>query len=88
MKASIEAKDRDEKSAIVRAMTDPETRAHVIAMGHLLGLPDDASRVRVLRMLAIFFEDRNGHPPGSLYRRTQAEGMRLGLDDGPALPRE
>lgn len=48
MKVAINVKDRVEGNAIKAALGDPVTRAATVIVGHLMGLPTDRSRARVL----------------------------------------
>lgn len=48
MKVAIDVKDRIEGAAIKAALGDPVTRAATVIVGHLLSLPTDRARKRVL----------------------------------------
>ena len=57
MKVTITVKDKSEAEAIRIAMNDPTTRATVLVVGTLLGLPDVVNRraamLEVIRQLKL-----------------------------------
>lgn len=62
MKISITVKDRAEKEAIERAMSDPQTRAFVVVVGTLLPFSDRARR-RILNYVADRVEEDGTSKP-------------------------
>lgn len=61
MKVTVDVKDKQEKSAVIAAMSDPVTRAFVLIMGTLMQLPNDRARKRVLSFVADHEDERKNH---------------------------
>lgn len=60
MKVSVEATNRSEAEAIRRAMKHAPTKALVLVIGHLLKLPSDRARRRVLACVADKLQEEQG----------------------------
>jgi len=61
MRTTIEVKNKREGDTIRRALELPDVRVFVILMGELAALPDDRSRIRVLRYVLDKFDDEAKH---------------------------
>ena len=63
MKATIEVKDRKEAEHLRAGLADPTTRAFVLIMGALSGLPSKRAKMRVLQFVADHFEEEEEQKP-------------------------
>ena len=58
MKVTVEVANRQQAEAVRRVFADPQTRALVLVIGTLLGLPTERARERVLRFTADALEEQ------------------------------